>query len=79
MSVHQPTPEQAIAIEQACQGQSFKVIAYAGTGKTTTLQMMSAAMPKRRGMYLAFNQAMASKAQSKFGGNVDCRTFHSVA
>lgn len=79
MSAHQPTPEQAIAIEQACQGQSFKVIAYAGTGKTTTLQMMSAAMPKRRGMYLAFNKAIATEAQSKFGGNVDCRTFHSLA
>ena len=77
--MHQPTPEQAIAIEQACQGQSFKVIAYAGTGKTTTLQMMSAAMPKRRGMYLAFNKAIATEAQSKFGGNVDCRTFHSLA
>ncbi len=76
---HQPTAEQAVAIEQACQGNSFKVIAYAGTGKTTTLQMMSHAMPQRRGMYLAFNKAIATEAQQKFGNNVDCRTFHSLA
>jgi ABC-type branched-subunit amino acid transport system ATPase component len=55
------------------------VIAYAGTGKTTTLQMISDAMPQRRGMYLAFNKAIASEAQQKFHRNVDCRTFHSLA
>ncbi|MDQ8935176.1 UvrD-helicase domain-containing protein [Acinetobacter rudis] len=74
-----PTAEQVLAINQAQQGQSFKVIAYAGTGKTTTLQMISAAMPQRRGMYLAFNKAIASEAQQKFHRNVDCRTFHSLA
>ena len=73
------TYEQAIAIDNARLGKSFKVIAYAGTGKTTTLQMISDAMPQRRGMYLAFNKAIASEAQTKFHGNVDCRTFHSLA
>ena len=43
------------------------------------LQMISDAMPQRRGMYLAFNKAIASEAQMKFHGNVDCRTFHSLA
>ena len=60
-------------------GKSFKVIAYAGTGKTTTLQMISDAMPERRGMYLAFNKSIASEAQNKFHRGVDCRTFHSLA
>ena len=55
------------------------MIAYAGTGKTTTLQMISDAMPERRGMYLAFNKAIAGEAQNKFHRNVDCRTFHSLA
>ncbi|BDE25563.1 DNA helicase [Acinetobacter baumannii] len=73
------TYEQAIAIDNARLGQSFKVIAYAGTGKTTTLQMISDAMPERRGMYLAFNKAIAGEAQNKFHRNVDCRTFHSLA
>ncbi|WP_227539743.1 UvrD-helicase domain-containing protein [Acinetobacter sp. MB5] len=74
-----PTAEQQIAIEHALRGESFKVVAYAGTGKTTTLQMISAAMPERRGMYLAFNKAIASEAQQKFHRNVDSRTFHSLA
>ncbi len=78
-SILQPTYEQALAIDNARLGQSFKVIAYAGTGKTTTLQMMSNAMPERRGMYLAFNKAIANEAQSKFHHNVNCRTFHSLA
>ncbi|MDW7571899.1 DNA helicase, partial [Klebsiella pneumoniae] len=39
----------------------------------------SDAMPERRGMYLAFNKAIAGEAQNKFHRNVDCRTFHSLA
>ncbi|MBU3848371.1 MAG: AAA family ATPase, partial [Candidatus Acinetobacter avistercoris] len=73
------TLEQQFAIEQAHKGESFKVIAYAGTGKTTTLKLVSDAMQHRRGMYLAFNKAIATEAQNKFHGNVDCRTFHSLA
>ena len=48
-SIEKPkaTYEQAVAIDNARLGQSFKVIAYAGTGKTTTLQMISEAMPER--------------------------------
>lgn len=73
------TKEQAIAIDTARLGDSFKIIAYAGTGKTTTLQMISQSMPQRRGVYLAFNKAIASQAQQRFHQNVDCRTFHSLA
>lgn len=75
----QATREQEIAIDTARIGDSFKIIAYAGTGKTTTLQMISQAMPQRRGLYLAFNKAIASHAQQKFSQRVDCRTFHSLA
>ena len=73
------TKEQALAIDTARVGNSFKIIAYAGTGKTTTLEMISQAMPERRGLYLAFNKAIATHAQQKFQQNVDCRTFHSLA
>ena len=45
-----PTLEQQFAIEQAHKGESFKVIAYAGTGKTTTLKLVSDAIQHRRGM-----------------------------
>lgn len=75
----QATKEQAIAIDTARIGQSFKIVAYAGTGKTTTLQMISQAMSERRGLYLAFNKAIATHAQQRFASNVNCRTFHSLA
>lgn len=74
----QVTKEQAQAIDHARLGESFKIMAYAGTGKTTTLQLISNALPGR-GMYLAFNKAIASHAQQKFHQGVDCRTFHSLA
>lgn len=60
------TYEQAIAIDNARLGQSFKVIAYAGTGKTTTLQMISDAMPERRGMYLALTKLLLVKLKTNF-------------
>ncbi len=69
-----PTYEQATAIDNARLGKSFKVIAYAGTGKTTTLQMISDAMPERRGMYLAFNKAIAAEAQKSISSK--CRLSH---
>lgn len=75
----QATKEQACAIDTARLGQSFKIVAYAGTGKTTTLQMINQAMPERRGVYLAFNKAIANHAQQRFSQQIDCRTFHSLA
>lgn len=76
---HEPTKQQGLAIDQARLQHSFKIVAYAGTGKTTTLQMISQAMPSRKGLYLAFNKAIATHAQSQFSPSVDCRTFHSLA
>ncbi len=73
------TPEQDQAITLALRHDSFKIMAFAGSGKTTTLRLISEAMPTRRGLYLAFNKAIADEARSKFGAQVDCRTFHSLA
>ncbi|RYZ91627.1 MAG: DNA helicase, partial [Moraxellaceae bacterium] len=73
------TKEQSLAIDHARLGESFKIMAYAGTGKTTTLKLISDAMPRRKGMYLAFNKVIANQAQQKFHAGVDCRTFHSMA
>lgn len=73
------TREQSTAIDHARLGESFKIMAYAGTGKTTTLKLISDAMPQRRGLYLAFNKGIADQARQKFHRGVDCRTFHSLA
>ncbi len=73
------TKEQSQAIDQAWLGDSFKIMAYAGTGKTTTLKMISDAMSQKKGLYLAFNKGIADNAKQKFHQGVDCRTFHSLA
>lgn len=73
------TDEQLAAIDQAKRGESFKIMAYAGSGKTTTLKLISEQLAGQKGLYLAFNKAIADEARSKFPSNVDCRTFHSLA
>ena len=78
----QPTSEQQTAIAKAIQLESFKIMAYAGTGKTSTLSLIShilADILNKKGLYLAFNKAIAVEAESRFNQNVTCRTFHSLA
>lgn len=73
-----PTNEQTQAIDMALAGDSFKIVAYAGAGKTSTLKMIGEHR-HGRGLYLAFNKAIASEAQNKFPPNIHCQTFHSLA
>lgn len=58
--------------------QSFKIVAYAGAGKTTTLSLIGQHL-QGKGLYLAFNKAIATEAAGKFANHIDCRTFHSLA
>ena len=73
-----PTDEQLNALQMAQHGDSFKIVAYAGAGKTTTLTLISEHL-SGRGLYLAFNKSIATEAQSKFAPHVKCQTFHSLA
>lgn len=74
-----PTDEQMAAVAMAAKLESFKVMAYAGAGKTSTLKLIGTELSHYRGLYLAFNKAIASEAAAKFGSNVQCMTFHSLA
>lgn len=78
-----PTDEQLACVDMARSQQSFKVVAYAGAGKTTTLKLISddilAHYPHARGLYLAFNKTIASEAAQKFDNRVRAMTFHSLA
>lgn len=74
-----PTKEQQTAVNMAANGKDCKVTAYAGAGKTSTLKLIGNTLSPKNGMYLAFNKAIATEAQSKFDTNVNCRTFHSLA
>ncbi|MGK9452255.1 UvrD-helicase domain-containing protein [Acidithiobacillus caldus] len=74
------TDEQQKAVAMAQKRQSFKISALAGTGKTSTLRAIADAMGNLRGLYLAFNAAIASEAQQRFAGTqCESRTFHSLA
>ncbi|WP_334420948.1 UvrD-helicase domain-containing protein [Acinetobacter soli] len=81
-----PTSEQQRAIDKATRLKtSFKLIAFAGTGKTTTLIHCSSALQQlgKLGLYLSFNKKMADEANQKFAeyglNSVTCSTFHSLA
>ncbi|RKT74454.1 UvrD-like helicase family protein [Saccharothrix variisporea] len=73
-----PTPEQSDARDVFATGRDLALVAGAGTGKTATLVLM-AATTRQRGLYVAFNKAIADEADTRFGGNVRCRTAHSLA
>ncbi|XP_062338606.1 F-box DNA helicase 1 isoform X2 [Osmerus eperlanus] len=56
-----------------------KIVAFAGTGKTTTLVRYTQQSPLLRFLYVAFNKSVASQASRSFPSNVDCKTVHSMA
>ncbi len=73
-----PTAEQGAIIDACAAGLDLVVEAGAGTGKTTTLRMASAGM-KGRGLYVAYNRAIAQDAKGAFPAHVQCSTAHSLA
>ncbi|PRH81198.1 hypothetical protein C6N75_00065 [Streptomyces solincola] len=59
-----PTDEQNIIIEGAARrGLNMAVMALAGTGKSSTLKMLSHRMPGKKIVYLAFNRSVAAEAR----------------
>jgi hypothetical protein len=73
-----PTEEQQQAVEQFKNGGSLKINAYAGTGKTSTLQLL-AHSTSRSGQYIAFNKNIVRDAKEKFPSSVNCSTTHGLA
>jgi len=73
-----PTAEQVRALDLFLTGESLKINAFAGTGKTTTLEYL-ANNSQARGIYLAFNRSIADNAAGRFPANVRCQTTHALA
>jgi hypothetical protein len=73
-----PTAEQKQARELFFKRETLRIDAYAGAGKTTTLQFL-ANSTSQRGLYLAFNRSIAEEARCKFPQHVKCATSHSIA
>jgi hypothetical protein len=73
-----PTSEQEVVVDLFRTGENLKINAYAGAGKTSTLELVSHAT-RARGLYLAFNRRIVQDAREKFPGQVQCATTHSMA
>lgn len=71
-----PTHEQQAAIDSEVE---FLVVqAFAGSGKTFTLEGIAHANPRARILYLAYSRAIKDAAIGRFPSNVDCKTTHSI-
>jgi len=73
-----PTEEQQEILKAFKDTRMLKVNAYAGTGKSSTLQLLANAN-QQDSLYIAFNKSIATEAKSKFPSHVECRTTHSLA
>lgn len=74
-----PTDEQ-LDIISAIEATEDNILvnAYAGTGKTTTLEMIQSASPQQPVLCLAFNKAIADEMAKRFPSTTLVRTFNSL-
>lgn len=70
------TEEQLAVIK--CNDMRIFVQAYAGSGKTSTLEEYCKVRPHEKILYVAFNKTVQESARERFGENVECRTFDSI-
>jgi superfamily I DNA/RNA helicase len=74
-----PTKEQQEIINFAKTGQSFVVEALAGTGKTTTIEMIAKDNPDKNYLYIVFNKSQQKEAKARMPKNVEPRTIDSLS
>ncbi|RLB89070.1 MAG: hypothetical protein DRH26_12285, partial [Deltaproteobacteria bacterium] len=60
-------------------GETLKIMAFANTGKTTTLVEYTKKRSGMRFLYIAFNKSVQLEAAQKFPRNVTARTTHALA
>jgi DNA helicase-2/ATP-dependent DNA helicase PcrA len=73
--MNDPTPEQAAIIDFARSSpQNLVVNALAGTGKTSTIEMVCNAVRNTPILYLAFNKRIVDEAKGRMPGHVECKT-----
>lgn len=73
-----PTKEQEAILDAFMDAKPMIVKAGAGTGKTTTLQMLAESTDDI-GLYVAFNRSVAQEARGRFPNTVDAVTAHALA
>ncbi|CAN9508137.1 unnamed protein product [Ophioblennius macclurei] len=77
--IHLTQEQQQILSHDIQSDHVVKIVAFAGTGKTTTLVKYAEQRPHLRFLYVAFNNSVATEARRRFPRNVECRTVHSLA
>src|SRR6266852_3623779 len=73
-----PTDEQCEILSLANSTSNLQIIAYAGTGKTSTLELLAKACSTKPKLCLAFNKRIAEEMAKRFPDTTDCRTFNSL-
>lgn len=76
---HPPTPEQQAILSAGHDSKaSLMIRAYAGTGKSTTLEMLTAVLPRVPSLALAFNKKIATALESRFPANFTVKTMNGL-
>lgn len=76
---HKPTAEQSAIIEAASsKPESLMISAYAGTGKTSTLEMLASAVDTPTALAVAFNTRIVKELKSRFPSNFDMKTLNGL-
>src|SRR3990167_7835698 len=79
MSKFPPTPEQDLILEAATKtSTSLMIKAYAGCGKTSTLELMGKAMPIRPTLCLAFNVKNKKDMEARLPPHFKVSTMNSL-
>lgn len=73
------TQQQKDILESIKQYKNIKINAFAGTGKTTTLKLISETNTRKKILYLAFNSAIKNEAMGIFPANTSVKTTHGLA
>lgn len=74
-----PTQQQLEILNAIRDYNNIKINAFAGTGKTTTLKLISNTFFKQKILYLAFNTGIKNEALSIFPNNTIIKTTHGLA
>ena len=75
----EPTLEQVAIIEAAKnKTASLMIKAYAGTGKTTTIEMTGRALPVRPSLYVVFNVKNKKEAEKRMPSHFNVKTLNGL-
>jgi superfamily I DNA/RNA helicase len=79
VTVIHPTPEQLAICEAGMNSpENLQIIAYAGTGKTSTLEMLETVLPQKPILYLVFNRKNKEEAEKRMKSTTTCKTLNGI-